>query len=163
MSSIGAEPTQNRFMPNTFTQIYFHLIFAVQGRNNLISEQWEVQLHKYITGIVTNKSQKMIAINGMPDHIHILVGCKPDCILSDLVRDIKSNSSRWINNKKFKNIRFEWQKGFGAFSVSHSKLDVVGNYIKNQKEHHLKKSFKNEYVEFLENNEIEFNEKYIFK
>lgn len=150
-------------MANTYTQIYLHVVFAVKGRDNLISKNWKDELYKYITGIVTNEGQKLIAINGMPDHIHILIGLKPDKSLSDLVRDIKANSSRFINDKKWINGKFEWQAGFGAFSYSHSQLTNVINYIQNQEEHHKKKTFKEEYIEFLTAFNVDYKNEYIFE
>jgi len=116
-------------MPNTYTQLYVHVIFAVKARRLLISNLWKDNLYKYITGIITNKNQKLMIINGMPDHLHLLIGLKPDCALSDLVRDVKANSSKWINENKFVQSKFEWQSGFGAFSVSKSGLNAVANYI----------------------------------
>lgn len=118
-------------MANTYTQIYLHVIFAVKGRGNLISSTWKEELYKYITGIVTNKNQKLIAINGMPNHVHLLVGLKPDIALSDLIRDVKANSSKFINDKQWVMGKFEWQSGFGGFSYSHSQLDVIIKYIRN--------------------------------
>ena len=138
-------------MADTYTQIYIHIIFAVKGRSNLISSSWKNELYKYITGIITNEAQKLIAINGMPDHIHLLVGLKPTIALSNLVRDIKANSSRFVNEKSWIKGKFEWQHGFGAFSYSHSQLDTIINYINNQEEHHKKKTFKEEYISFLHN------------
>lgn len=149
-------------MANTYTQIYIHIIFAVKGRQNLISNNIKEELYKYITGIVTNEEQKLIAINGMPDHIHVLIGLKPNKSLSDLVRDIKANSSRLINEKQWINGKFEWQTGYGAFTYSHSQLTNVINYIQNQEEHHKTKSFKEEYIEFLKSFDIDFEENYIF-
>lgn len=149
-------------MANTYTQIYIHIVFAVKGRQNLISKNWNEELYKYITGIITNEDQKLIVINGMPDHIHILIGLKPNKALSDLVRDIKANSSRFINEKRWINGKFEWQTGFGAFSYNHSQLTNVINYIQNQEEHHKKKTFKEEYVEFLKAFEIDYKNEYIF-
>jgi putative transposase len=149
-------------MANTYTQLYIHVVFAVKGRANLISKNWEEALYKYITGIITNKNQKLMVINGMPDHLHILIGIKPDCNLSDLVRDIKANSSKWINENKFVIGKFEWQNGFGAFSVSSSQVQTVVNYIINQKEHHQKKTFREEYIEFLNAYQIEYKPEYIF-
>lgn len=149
-------------MANTYTQLYIHIVFAVKGRQNLISKIWKDELYKYITGIVINEGQKLIAINGMPDHIHILVGSKPNKALSDLVRDIKANSSRFINEKKWINGKLEWQTGFGAFSYSHSQLTNVINYIENQEEHHKKKTFKEEYVDFLKAFDIDYNNQYLF-
>ncbi|MBX9888558.1 MAG: IS200/IS605 family transposase [Flavobacteriaceae bacterium] len=150
-------------MANTYSQIYIHVVFAVKGRQNLISKNWKDELYKYITGIVTNEGQKLIAINGMPDHIHILIGLKPNKALSDLVRDIKANSSRFINEKKWINAKFEWQTGFGAFSYNHSQLTKVINYIQNQEEHHKKKTFKEEYVDFLKAFDVDFKNEFIFE
>lgn len=147
---------------STFSQIYIQVVFAVKGRNSLIAQSWEEELYKYITGIITNKGQKLIAINGMSDHIHILIGMKPSCCLSDLVREIKKASNIFINEKKFTNLKFEWQEGYGAFSYSHSVLDNVIKYIQNQKEHHKKKSFKEEYIDFLKKFEIEYKDAYLF-
>jgi len=149
-------------MANTYTQLYVQIVFAVKGRQNLISKNWKEELYKYITGIITNEGQKLIAINGMPDHIHILIGLKPNKSLSDLVRDIKANSSRFINEKGWINGKFEWQTGFGAFSYSHSQLTNVINYIQNQEEHHTKKTFKEEYIDFLQAFDIEYKNEYIF-
>jgi len=136
---------------------------ALKGRYSLISQTWEEELYKYITGIITNKGQKLIAINGMPDHIHILIGMKPSCCLSDLVREIKKSSNTFIKEKKFTQSKFEWQEGYGAFSYSHSALNNVIAYIQDQKEHHRNKSFKEEYIDFLKKFEVEYNETYIFK
>lgn len=147
---------------STFYQIYIQVVFAVKGRNSLIAQSWEEELYKYITGIITNKDQKLIAINGMPDHIHILIGMKPSCCLSDLVREIKKSSNAFINEKKFSKFKFEWQKGYGAFSYSHSSLDNVIAYIQNQKEHHKNKSFREEYIDFLKKFEVEYKDEYLF-
>ena len=146
----------------TFSQIYIQVVFAVKGRNSLIHSTWEKELYKYITGIVQNKGQKMLAINGMPDHIHFLIGMKPSCCLSDLVREIKKSSNAFIKEKRFSKFKFEWQKGYGAFSYSHSALDNVIGYVSNQKEHHKTKSFQEEYKAFLKNFEIEFKDEYLF-
>ncbi|MET4082226.1 putative transposase [Pedobacter sp. UYP30] len=150
-------------MANTYTQLYFHIVFAVKGRKNHISIKWKDELYKYITGIVSNKKQKLLIINGMPNHIHLLIGTKPNCNLSDLVRDIKANSSKWINEKKLIPGKFEWQTGFGAFTVSQSQLPKIIEYIKKQEEHHLTKTFKEEYIEFLNAYQIDFKPEYIFK
>jgi REP element-mobilizing transposase RayT len=149
-------------MPDTYTKIYIHIIFTVQGRQNLISKQYKDELHKYITGIIQNKKQKVIAINGMPDHIHILIGIKPDIALSDLIRDVKANSSKFINEKKWIAGKFSWQEGFGGFSYSHSQLESVANYIKNQEKHHTKKTFRDEYLDMLKKFDVEYDPKYIF-
>ena len=150
-------------MANTFTQIYIQVVFAVQNRNALILPSWEEELFKYITGIVQNKEQKMLAINGTKNHIHFFIGMKPTCCLSDLVREIKKASSVFIKEKKFTKYKFQWQEGFGAFSYSHSQLGDVIRYIENQKEHHRRKSFKEEYLAFLRSFEIEFKEEYLFQ
>ena len=149
-------------MADTYSQIYIQIVFSVQNRKALIHESFETELYKYITGIVQNKGQKLIAINGMPDHIHIFIGMKPNCCLSDLVREIKKSSNSFINEKQFTNVSFDWQEGFGAFSYSFSQIDTVVNYIKNQKSHHQTKSFKEEYLEFLDKFEIEYKEEYLF-
>jgi len=150
-------------MPNTYSQIYIQVVFAVKGRENLIHKNFKDELYKYICGIVNNSNQKVYAINGMPDHIHILLSIKPDVSLSNLVRDVKANSSKWINLNKKVIGKFQWQEGFGAFSYSPSHLDNVINYITKQEEHHSKKTFKEEYYDFLKKFEIEFNEKYLFE
>ncbi len=150
-------------MPGTFSKIYIQVVFAVKGRDSLIRSTWENELYKYISGIVKNKDQKMLAINGMPDHIHFLIGMKPACCLSDLVREIKKSSNDFIKEKKFSKFKFQWQEGYGAFSYSHSALTEVIQYINNQKEHHSKKTFKEEYLGFLKKFEIEHDEKYLFE
>ncbi len=138
-------------MPNTYSQIYIQIVFAVKGRQNLIPNIHKDELYKYISGIIRNKDQKLIAINGIPDHIHILIGLKPDATLSDLVRDIKANSSKFINDKKWIQGKFNWQEGFGAFSYSHSHLDRIISYIKNQEKHHSKTTLKKNTKNFLKN------------
>ncbi len=148
---------------STFSQIYIQIVFAVKGRNSLIMPSWEEELFKYITGIVQNKNQKMLAISGTKDHIHFLIGMKPSCCLSYLVREIKKSSNSFVNEKKFVKFKFDWQEGFGAFSYSHSALDNVIAYIQNQKDHHKKKSFREEYVDFLMKFKIKYKEEYLFK
>ena len=150
-------------MPNTYSQIYIQIVFAVKGRENLIEEKNRCELQKFITGIVSKRNQKMLAIYAMPDHVHILIGMEPDISISDLVRDIKAGSSKFINDSKWINGKFNWQQGFGAFSYSKSHLDNVIKYILNQKEHHEKETFKVEYLNFLEKFGIEYNEKYLFE
>ncbi|MYA56973.1 IS200/IS605 family transposase [Candidatus Poribacteria bacterium] len=150
-------------MPNTYTQLYVHIVFAVKGRQYLLPKAHKDELHRYITGIITNKKQKVIQINSMPDHIHILVGLAPEGALTDLVRDIKANSSRFINEKRWVVRRFEWQKGFSAFSYSHSQLDAVAKYIRNQELHHSKKTFREEYLELLDLFGIAYDRKYVFE
>jgi putative transposase len=150
-------------MAGTFSQIYIQVVFAVKNRDSLIHASWEDDLHKYITGIVRNKEQKMLAINGMPDHIHFLIGMRPSCCLSDLIREIKKSSNDYIKEKKFTPLKFQWQEGYGAFSYSHSNLDNVIQYIQQQKEHHKKVTFKTEYMNFLQKFEIDFKEEYLFE
>ena len=150
-------------MADTFSQIYIQIVFAVQNRNALIQPAWEEELYKYITGIVQNKGQKMLTINGTSNHIHFFIGMKPNCCLSDLVREIKKASSSFIKEKRFTRFQFKWQEGFGAFSYSHSQLTDVITYIEKQKEHHRKTTFKEEYFAFLKAFEIEFKDEYLFE
>lgn len=150
-------------MGNTYSQIYIQVVFAVKGRLNFIKPEFENDLYKYITGIITESGQKLIAINGMPDHIHIFIGVKPNCRLSDLVREIKKASTQFIRSSKFLNNAFQWQSGFGAFSYSRSHIPNVVHYIESQKEHHKKRSFRSEYLELLEKFEIDFETKYLFE
>ncbi|MFB6318781.1 IS200/IS605 family transposase [Saccharicrinis sp. FJH54] len=149
-------------MANTYTQIHIHAVFSVQNRLSLIQQHWRDELYRYITGIIQNYEHKVLQINGMPDHVHILFGMRPLQSLSELMQDIKGSSSKWINERKFVNGRFSWQEGYGAFSYSKSQLPGIINYIQNQKEHHKRKSFKEEYLEFLEDFEIDFDHQYIF-
>ena len=150
-------------MADSYSKIYIHVVFAVKRRENIISKKWKDELYKYITGIVTNKGQKLIIINGVSDHVHILLGIKPTCMLSDLMRDIKANSSRFINEKGFVKGKFEWQHGFGAFSVGYSQLDMVCTYIKDQEAHHSKRTFREEYLDLLKSHEVEYKEEYLFE
>ena len=145
------------------TRRHFYIVFAVHGRENLIKSEWKEELYKYIAGIVKNHDQKMLAIGGVADHIHILLGIAPNVKLFDLVRDVKSNSSRFINEKKFVRGKFYWQEGFGAFSYPRSQIDAVVKYIQNQEKHHASKSFKEEYEDFLQRFEVKYNEKYLFE
>lgn len=149
-------------MADTFSQIYIQIVFAVKKRECLIHQSWEEELYKYISGIIRNKEQKVLAINGMPDHIHILIGMKPSCCLSDLVREIKKSSNEFIKERKFSKYHFQWQEGFGAFSYSHSALDNVISYIQNQKAHHKKQTFKEEYKEFLIQFHVEYKDEYLY-
>ncbi len=149
-------------MANTYTQMYIQIVFAVKRRQNLIQKNWKDELHKYICGIVNGKGQKVYAIGGVEDHIHILVSIKPNISISDLVRDIKANSSKWINENEFVRGKFQWQEGFGAFSYAQSQLDNVIAYINNQEQHHQKKKFKDEYLTLLQKFDIEYDEKYLF-
>jgi REP element-mobilizing transposase RayT len=150
-------------MANTYTQIYVHVVFAVQGRMNLIRSEHKEELHKYMTGIVTGRKQKLISINSMPDHVHILIRLKPDMALLDLVGDINTDSTNHINRQRWVAGRFSWQEGFGAFSYSHSQLDAVIHYIQNQEQHHKKRSFREEYLDLLEKFRVAHDERYIFK
>jgi REP element-mobilizing transposase RayT len=149
-------------MANTFTQIYLHLVFAVQNRASLIDIGWRDELYKYITGIIQNNSHKLIAINGTANHLHIAIGYKPHQLVPDLLQDIKGFSSKWINEKKFVHGKFNWQQGYGAFSFSHSQIDRVAKYIMNQEQHHKRKIFREEYVDLLRKYDVPYNEKYIF-
>ena len=150
-------------MANTYSQIYIHIVFAVKGRQNLVPANIREALHKYITGIITNRDQKLLSIFCMPDHTHLLVGLKPSISISDLVRDIKAGSSKFINDKKLIKGKFSWQEGFGVFSYSRSQIDTVIKYIQNQEKHHHKKSFKEEYIDFLEKFAVEYDERYLFE
>ena len=150
-------------MPNTYSQIYIQIVFAVKGKQNLIQNDHREELHKYITGIVQNRGQKMLAIFCMPDHTHIFIGLQPSIAISDLVRDIKAGSSKFINDNKWMRGKFNWQEGFGSFSYSRSHIDKVVHYILNQQEHHRKKSFRGEYIEFLTKYAVDYNEKYLFE
>ena len=150
-------------MANTYTQIYIQVVFAVEARQSLIPAERKEELHKYITGIVTRQNQKLLAIHCMPDHVHILIGLKPTMALSDLVGDIKTGSTNHINENKWVHGRFSWQEGFGAFSYSHSQLGDVIHYIENQESHHAKKTFRDEYLTFLEKFNVPHDERYIFK
>lgn len=149
-------------MAGTYTQIYIQVIFAVKGRENLIHKSWRDELHKYISGIITAKQQKSIIVNGVSDHVHCFIGLKPGMAISDLVRDIKNNSSKFINEKGFIKGKFQWQEGYGAFSYAYSQIDQVYNYILNQETHHQKKTFKDEYLDFLSKFEIDYKPEYLF-
>jgi len=149
-------------MANTYTQLLVQIVFAVKGRQNLISEAHREPLEKYICGIISNKQSKPLAIYCNPDHCHVLIGFNPSVSIADLVRDIKANSSKWINENHWVPGKFAWQEGYGAFSYARSQLNVVVQYILNQREHHRKRTFKEEYLEFLQKFEIDFDERYVF-
>ncbi len=149
-------------MANTYTQIHLHLIFAVQNRISLIQDSWAEKLYQYITGIVQTNKHKMIIVNGMPDHLHIVIGMRPTQSLSDLMQDIKGSSSKWINDNKLITGKFQWQESYSAFSYGKSQLPKLIDYVKNQKLHHQKKTFLQEYKEFLDLFEVEYDERYIF-
>jgi REP element-mobilizing transposase RayT len=148
---------------NTYTRIYIHVVFAVECRQNLVKPEYNDELQKYITGIITVQGHKLIAINNMPDHVHLLIGLRPESSLSDLVGDIKAFSSKFITGKRWVAGRFSWQAGFGAFSYSHSQLGTVIRYIQNQPKHHTRKSFREEYIEMLERYNVDYDKRYIFK
>lgn len=150
-------------MPNTYTQLYIQFVFAVKWRESLIQSSWKDELYKYITGIVQNNKSKMLAINGMPDHIHIFVGYKPSVSIPDLIKDIKIASSLWINERKLANEKFNWQEGYGAFSYRLRDIDEICKYIQNQELHHHKKTFREEYIELLKDFSIEYEDKYLFE
>ncbi len=150
-------------MAGTYSQIYIQIVFAVKRRESLINKQWQTELHKYISGIIKAKEQKAIIVNGVADHIHCFVGLKPSMAISDLVRDMKNNSSKFINEKGWMKGKFQWQEGYGAFSYSPSHVEKVYNYILNQEEHHKKQTFKEEYVDFLNKFEIEHKPEYLFE
>lgn len=150
-------------MAGTYTQIYIHIIFAVKGRENLLRKEFRGEVFRYISGIIKNKGHKAIIVNGYQDHVHCLIGLKPYSSISDLVRDIKNNSSKYINERKFIKSHFRWQEGYGAFSYSHSQLNKVYSYILKQEENHKKKTFRDEYIEFLKKFEIEYKPEYLFE
>lgn len=150
-------------MANTYTQIHIQTVFAVQDRQSLIKNEWKQELYKYITGIIQSNNHKVLQINGMTDHIHILFGMRPTQSLSDLMKHVKQDSSKWINTKGFVNGKFSWQSGFGAFSYSKLEVPKIIDYIKYQEEHHKKKTFHEEYLQLLNEFNIEFDERYILK
>ena len=149
-------------MANSFSQIYIQTVFAVSNRQSLIKSDFKEEIYKYITGIVKNQKQKLISINGMPDHVHILIGLRPAMALADLVQQIKTDSTNFINKRKLVHGRFSWQEGYGAFSYGHSQLDTITRYIQNQKKHHQRRSFRDEYLSLLRKFDIAFEDKYVF-
>jgi putative transposase len=149
-------------MANPYTQIYLHVVFAVSARACVIQPDRKQGLQKYITGVVTQRKQKMIAINCLPDHTHILIGLKPNEAPFDLIGRIKTGSSNHINEQGWIGCHFACQEGFGVFSVSHSHLSAVIPYIRNQENHHRRKSFQQEYLEFLDRHEVPFDKRYVF-
>ena len=150
-------------MPNTFSQIYLQFVFAVKSRQSLTPKQHKEELHKYISALVQARKAKMLAIHCMPDHIHLFVGFKPSVLISDFVKEIKVKSNEFIYEKKWTNGNFNWQEGYGVFSYGHSQIDRVCKYVLNQEQHHKKKTFKQEYLQFLEKFAIPFEEKYLFE
>ena len=150
-------------MANTYTQCYFHLVFAVKHREALIKKPWKDELEMYITGIVQNHKHKLLAINATPDHIHIFIGYNLNQLIPDLVEEINTSSNAWIKQKKLSKFKFDWQRGYGAFTNSRSHINRVIKYIENQESHHRKKSFRDEYLDFLLKNGIEFKKEYLFE
>ena len=149
-------------MANTYSQIYIHAIFATKGRHNLIQDEWESVLYAYIGGIINNLGCKTIIVNGYLNHVHTFFELKPSMRLSDIIRDVKNNSSKFLNEKGYSLGRFEWQEGFGSFSYSYSQIENVYNYILKQREHHKVKTFREEYLNFLKKFNVPYNEKYLF-
>ena len=149
-------------MADTYTQCYFHLVFAVKNRDALIKKVWKNELEMYITQIIQNHKHKLLYIFAMPDHLHIFVGYNVNHLIPNLVEEIKTSSNSWIKNNNLSRFKFEWQKGYGAFTHSHSQLNTVIQYIKNQEIHHEKRTFREEYLELLQKNEIEFKDEYVF-
>jgi REP element-mobilizing transposase RayT len=149
-------------MANTYSRIYYHAIFSVKNKDYGIHSTWKDELYKYITGIIKSNNQKVMIINGMPDHVHLLIGAVPDFNLSVLVKEVKCNSSKWINKNNFTKAKFRWQTGFSAFSLGYSQLPMVTEYIKNQEIHHKKRTFREEYLKFLDLNEIQYDIRYVF-
>lgn len=150
-------------MPNTYSQISIHSVFAVKGRENLISSNWRDNLHKYISGIITGNGAKSLAVGGWMDHVHIFFGMPVTTSIADFMSIVKANSSKWINEEKFVKGKFQWQAGYGAFSYSRSQRDNVINYIMKQEEHHKTKTFREEYLKMLSDFEIGYDEKYLFE
>ena len=150
-------------MPNTYTQIHLQIVFVVKFRKASIEPLWKERLYQYIIGILKGHGHKMIAINGMPDHLHLLIGMRPNQSLSELVQDVKGSSSKWINEQGLTKERFAWQEGYGAFSYAKSNLPLVVRYIENQEEHHRKKTFQEEYLEFLQEFDVDYDPRYIMK
>lgn len=150
-------------MAGTFSQIYIQTVFAVKGRENLISKAWKDELHAYMAGVIKSKGHTSIIVNGMADHVHCFIGLQPAMAISDLVRDIKNNSSKFINDRGFVRGKFSWQEGYGAFSYGQSQIEQVYNYILHQEEHHRKKTFQQEYLELLQRFDIEYQPAYVFE
>ena len=150
-------------MPNTYTRLYIHCVFAVKFRKAILESSWDERLRLYITGTVENNGHTMIAVNNVSDHLHFLVGLNPNQSISSMMQLVKGDSAEWINKQKFTSNKFHWQGGYAAFSHSKSQLNSVANYIINQQEHHKKINFLDEYVMMLKNSSIDFDERYIFK
>lgn len=149
-------------MANTYTQIHLQVVFAVQNRGSLINRSWKDRLYQYMQGVIINNGHKPLAINGMPDHVHIVFGMRPSQSVSDLIRQVKGGSSAWINDLKFIPDKFRWQDGYGAFSYSRSQLPALIHYVNNQEIHHQKKTFLEEYTEILDKTETEYDRRFLF-
>ena len=145
----------------SFSKLTYHIIFATRYRQKTIRPELQHRLYEYIGGIVRKQKGHLIEIGGVEDHIHILANLSPVAAISDSVRDIKANSAKWMNELPERKDKFEWQKGYGAFTVSASQIESVCKYIQNQKEHHRVKSFEEEYIEFLKRHGIEFERRYL--
>ena len=148
--------------PGTFTQLYIQLVFAVKNRDAVLQPDTQPRIFEYVSGIITQMGHKSLIVNGVFDHIHILVGLNPHLSISDTVHDIKRNSSLFINQEKLCPGHFNWQEGYGAFSYSRTHINNVFRYIQNQENHHLKRTFRDEYLDFLKKFEVEFDERYLF-
>jgi REP element-mobilizing transposase RayT len=149
-------------MANTYTQLFVHSTFSVKDRKKLILPGFKVELYKYISGIIRNKKHKLYAIGGIENHIHVFVSMKPDISVSEMIKELKMNSTNWINDRKFLKTKFEWQEGFGAFTYSKSQAEMVCKYILNQENHHKKMTFEEEYKKLLEKFGVEYDTKYLF-
>lgn len=149
------------FRANTYTRI--HIVFTVQNRGCIILDAWNEELYKYISGIIQNHKHKVLAINEMPDHLHVLIGMRPTQSLSDLIQNIKGESSKWINPKRFLKGKFSWQEGYGAFSYGKSQINQVIDYINNQEENQRKRTFLEEYKFLLDKFEVDFDHRFIFQ
>ena len=150
-------------MPNTYTQLYIHIIYAVKYRDRVINKSWKESLNQYTTGIIQKNGHKLLAINGSSDHLHVFIGLKPHQAISDLIQDVKAGSSKWVNDNKLALGRFSWHAGYAAFSYSHSQIDLVIKYINNQEQHHAQRTFREEYLEFLNKFEVEYSDAYLFE
>ncbi len=148
--------------PGVFTQLLTHLVFAVKYWERLLKKEIRNEVFSYISGIISNRKHKSLIINGVSDHIHILIGLNPNDKISDIVGKIKKSSSTFINEKDWFRGKFHWQDGYGAFSYGKSQLNDVYKYIANQEVHHKKRTFREEYLEFLKKFEIEYDEEYLF-
>ncbi len=150
-------------MANTYTQLNMHVVFSVKGRENFLLNTFRDDLFKYISGILNKLEQYPLAVNGYKDHVHLFFEIQPTKSLSEIIRVVKSNSSKWINKENFIRGKFSWQEGYGGFSYSRSQRNNVIQYIIKQEEHHNKRTFREEYLELLKLFEIDFNDQFIFE